>query len=270
MTDELMTEAEIHDFGIEIVTNHIPKDGFVIEGVNTELGSNPQILARKDGRLAIICVRTACFPGHGVLSEEDAAAAMATARAQSGTAYFASVGIANATEGTEGPPDVMSRPVRGAPFYASFAGLQVIAPSNRVTLWRGESSDAAFEAQAVRALAVMWNTLDASVISPLLAEDVVYESQNVLTPLTGRADLLNYLEGKFKTISKTLPSSKVFAELGEFQGRPALVLAQGARENREGAVLVEVGDGKIRRIDLCSVVPHPSEVTGTGEYPMAM
>jgi len=51
---QLMTEDEIHNFGVEIVFNQIRKDGFIVESGNTDRKVDPQIVARKDGRLAFI------------------------------------------------------------------------------------------------------------------------------------------------------------------------------------------------------------------------
>jgi methanogenic corrinoid protein MtbC1 len=60
-----MTTEEIHDFGIEIVSNQLKKEGYEIQSVNTELGKNPQIITKKETQLAFIAVRTACYPEKG-------------------------------------------------------------------------------------------------------------------------------------------------------------------------------------------------------------
>lgn len=44
---ELMSQAEIHDFGVEIVFVCIKKEGYTIEAVNTDPSKNPKIVARK-------------------------------------------------------------------------------------------------------------------------------------------------------------------------------------------------------------------------------
>jgi methanogenic corrinoid protein MtbC1 len=61
MASELMTAAEIHDFGIEVVFNYLKKEGHEIVSVNTNVGVNPQVLAKKNGQLEFIVVRTACY-----------------------------------------------------------------------------------------------------------------------------------------------------------------------------------------------------------------
>ncbi|HMK43604.1 MAG TPA: hypothetical protein VK445_05655 [Dissulfurispiraceae bacterium] len=130
------------------------------------------------------------------------------------------------------------------------------------------------------AVARMYNTLDVAHIADKLSDDIVYESQQVLTPLRGRAEVLEYLNKKFETISKT-PNSLLFVELAFLgnlddsfvpiafarEGQPCLIMAQGTTDNRLALVLVNELEGRISRIDLCTVAPHWSQAEGTGEYP---
>jgi hypothetical protein len=138
------------------------------------------------------------------------------------------------------------------------------------------------EAQFAREFACAWNVLDPERIIAHLAEDAVYESQNVLEPLRGREAIADYLRGKMATI-RAHPGATVRAELGyvgdqfgrrvslgfpgQMTGRPCVLVAQGASDKPEALVLLEIGGGQIRRIDLCSVVPEPSRATRTGVYP---
>jgi hypothetical protein len=127
---ELMTEDEIHDFGVEVVFNQIQKDGFIVESVNTDRKVNPQIVARKDGQLSFIVVRTACYPHKGELESEELFEKLVRHADQNNAiCYFAGVGIAN----SEGENDrEMSLPVKGAGFYVSYEGLLIMTFSNRV------------------------------------------------------------------------------------------------------------------------------------------
>lgn len=129
---ELMTEDEIHDFGIEIVFNYMKEEGFEILAVKTDRSINPQILASKDGQLTHVAVRTACYPEKGAIeSEEMASQLIRYADDKNATCYFASVGIANAG-GTN--DEEMALPVKGAGFAVAFEGLQILTLSNRVRL----------------------------------------------------------------------------------------------------------------------------------------
>ncbi len=58
------------------------------------------------------------------------------------------------------------------------------------------------KSDALRAYATMMNTLDASHIEPLLAEDFHYSSQMVFAELESKQAFLTYIRGKLKTIKK--------------------------------------------------------------------
>lgn len=87
--------------------------------------------------------------------------------------------------------------------------------------------------RALRAYAAMMNTLNVSHLEPLLADDFHYASMGWLD--------------------------------SEFPG-PCVVMAQSEKDNLIGVVLAKVGDGKIKRLDLC-FVPGPHLARRTGEYP---
>ena len=63
----LMTEADVHAFGIEIVFKQLEKDGWTIESadVHADRSSEPQIVAHKDGETGFFIVRTDVFPNRG-------------------------------------------------------------------------------------------------------------------------------------------------------------------------------------------------------------
>lgn len=125
-----------------------------------------------------------------------------------------------------------------------------------------------------------YNNLDVSIIAARLADDIVYESQQVLIPLRGKPGVVEYLEQKFETITNT-PEAQLFVELAFLEnlddtmiplafareGQPCLIMAQGRRENRLAVVLVHQREGKVSRIDICTVAPHWTQARGTGEYP---
>lgn len=129
-------------------------------------------------------------------------------------------------------------------------------------------------------VAKAYNNLDVSFIADRCAADMVYESQQVLIPLRGKAGVIEYLEQKFQTISNT-PEAQIFVELAFLdnlddtmiplsfarEGQPCLVMAQGRPDNKLAVMLVHERNGLITRIDICTVAPHWSQARGTGEYP---
>ena len=56
--------------------------------------------------------------------------------------------------------------------------------------------------QALRAYATMMNTLDASALEPLLAEDFHYASQWVFAEITSKAEYLDYIVPKLETLRR--------------------------------------------------------------------
>lgn len=121
---ELMTAADIHAFGIEIVFKQLEKDGWVIESADVEadVRTEPQIVAAKDGETAFFVVRTAMFPGRGRFDEGQEAfdTLVRHAMAHGASCYFASVGIANSQGETD---EEMGVPVKGVAYNVQFDGL---------------------------------------------------------------------------------------------------------------------------------------------------
>jgi len=121
--------------------------------------------------------------------------------------------------------------------------------------------------EALWAYAQMMNTLDASNLEPMLAEDFHYASQWVLPEITSKADYLAYITSKLEAIRRS--GATVWAEMGvldrELPG-PCVVMAQGDKENLAAVVLAKVEGDKIKRLDLCGA-PSPYSARRTGVYP---
>ena len=127
------------------------------------------------------------------------------------------------------------------------------------------------ELDALRAYARVLNTLSTEALGalePLLAEDFVYESQSVLTPLRSKREFLDYIVPKMETIEST--GAVVFAEMGQVRAygglQPCVVVAQGGKDDLVGVVVATVTGNKLSRLDLC-VVPEPHTAIRSGQYP---
>lgn len=137
------------------------------------------------------------------------------------------------------------------------------------------------ELAMVRNYAIAWNTLNYQILEPLLAESVVYESQEVLIPLKGKETVLDFIHRKMESVKNAGEEYRVFAEIGycgcqkgnqvqlfsAYEGRPTVVIRQGKKEEPICLVLLEIKNNLIERIDLCSIAPHPSTAIRTGIYP---
>lgn len=120
---------------------------------------------------------------------------------------------------------------------------------------------------ALRAYAWMMNTLDASRLEPLLAEDFHYASQWVFSEITSKADYLVYIMPKLEAIRSS--GAEVWAEMGVLERElpgPCVVMAQGDKDNLLAVVLATVENGKIKRLDMCGA-PPPFSALRKGDYP---
>lgn len=129
--DKIMTDEEIHEFGINIVLEDLRKNGFMISAVTTDRYSNPQIVAKYNSQVFHVIVRTACYPNKGnIESKELGFRLLQEANNKNAQCYFASVGIANA----DGTTDLeMATPIRGAGYYISYNGVEKLIPEKIIS-----------------------------------------------------------------------------------------------------------------------------------------
>src|SRR5436190_22773583 len=111
-----------------------------------------------------------------------------------------------------------------------------------------------------------WNTLDPSLIEAYLADDVVLDSQDVLTSLIGKSAVYDYHVKKVEAKRKTVLEYDVYAEVGHcgrqagnsvqvlpaYESRPCSVIAQGSPQNLVGLVLLDVENDQIKKIGYCT------------------
>ena len=124
---ELMTEEDVHAFGVEIVHNQLEEAGWTIRAVDVlaDRDAEPQIIAVKDGETGFFVVRTAIYPGRGRIEGEKTFQTLVHhASSHGATCYFASVGIANSEGETE---EEMTVPVKGVAYHVAFDGLVKMA-----------------------------------------------------------------------------------------------------------------------------------------------
>lgn len=120
---ELMTETDIHAFGIEIVYKQLIEAGWTLESADVfaDREHSPQITGKKDGESAFFIVRTDLYPKRGRIEGEQVFRDLVKhANAHGASCYFASVSIANSEGKTE---EEMSVPVKGVAYHVAFDGL---------------------------------------------------------------------------------------------------------------------------------------------------
>ena len=125
---QIMSDEEIHEFGINIVIDDIRKSGFTILSVTTDRAANPQIIARSNEQLYYILVRTACYPNKGKI-ENVRLGIQLIRESQRIHAHccFASIGIANSDGTTDLERGIA---VRGAGYYVAYNGIEKLGFDN--------------------------------------------------------------------------------------------------------------------------------------------
>ncbi|NPV04593.1 MAG: hypothetical protein HPY67_07665 [Syntrophaceae bacterium] len=132
-TKNVMTREEIHDFGVQIVCEEMLKEGYEIIGANPSPAVTPQIVARKNGRLCFVVVRTDVYPNRGKLADDrELLYNLEHAERNQAVCYFAGIGICNAAAADAGDEAAMGMPVRDAGFYVDFDGLKVMTTLDRM------------------------------------------------------------------------------------------------------------------------------------------
>ena len=121
---EIMTDADVHAFGIEIVCKQLEKDDWQIESADpfADVRTEPQIVANKLGEIGFFIVRTGVFPSRGRFDEGQEAfeTLVRHAKAHGANCYFAPVMIANGAGETD---EEMSIAVKGVGYNVEFNGL---------------------------------------------------------------------------------------------------------------------------------------------------
>lgn len=127
--------------------------------------------------------------------------------------------------------------------------------------------DQVTELTALKAYAQMMNTLETACLAPILADDLLYNSQWVFDEMIGKQECLDYMKGKFETIKSS--GSRPYAEIGELSEYPfghCVIMAQDSPDNLIATVLIRIRDELVSHIDMCAV-PDPRSAKRTGEYP---
>lgn len=126
MDRQLMTEQEIHLFGLQVVIQYLEGKGYEIEFAQPDKKSIPHIIAKSGEQLTFILVATDIYPAKGCISDEDKAAMLEHAKnfdAQSACAYL---GLANAEGVEKGDKELTGKAYKDARFVTDFGGLEYI------------------------------------------------------------------------------------------------------------------------------------------------
>ncbi len=91
---DLMSNQEIHEFGIDIIYKYAQQEGFeVVEGT-TDLNQNPQLVLKKNGQLYFVMIKTGPADGTHLTYDRDLAMQVFnSAKPHNAKVLFAGVGL---------------------------------------------------------------------------------------------------------------------------------------------------------------------------------
>lgn len=91
---DLMTEQEVHEFGIDVIYKYAQQEGYEIVAGSTELNENPQLVLKKNGQLYFVMVKTGPGDGTHLTYDKDLALQVFNnAKPHNAKVLFAGVGL---------------------------------------------------------------------------------------------------------------------------------------------------------------------------------
>jgi hypothetical protein len=134
MVREVMTEAEIHRLGVQIVRDELQSEGWTILDINVNPKVNPQIIARKNGTLGHVLVRTARHPKKGAVEDPYTAQwCMERASTLNAVCFFAGLRVSHAEASMRGDEKHMGIPIKGEGILVAYSGLEELIPDGVLT-----------------------------------------------------------------------------------------------------------------------------------------
>ena len=132
VSDELieMSDWELQDFAIQIVRDHLEKEGYQIDSTVSDTNIDPQIWFKEsDGQLSYAVVRGVRYPEKEANLPHNIEGIMDYCAQKTKSGYFGSVAVANANEAFD--PDGGGMPLwRGHGLMVGFQGLMPLSQAN--------------------------------------------------------------------------------------------------------------------------------------------
>jgi len=130
---EAMTEAEIHRLGVHIVREELQQEGWIVLTINVNPKVNPQIIARKNGTLGHVLVRTARHPNRGAVENDHVIRWCADHAMQNNAhCYFAGLRVSHAESARLHDEKAMGIPFKGEGVLVAYSGLEELRPDEGI------------------------------------------------------------------------------------------------------------------------------------------
>jgi len=119
-----MTDWELHDFAVQVVSNFLTQEGKNVTEWQSILEIDPTIWFEDGDRFCWVVVRTVRYPEANAPRPENLATLTGATGPRGRNGYFASVAVANGEDPFDGSPPMPL--YRGCGMYVSFTGIEPI------------------------------------------------------------------------------------------------------------------------------------------------
>lgn len=126
MSSELMNTQEIHEFGLQMLVQHLTEKGYEVEFAQPNKNEIPHIVAKQGEQLIFILAATDVYPHKGVITDAEKQALLEHAQAFNAQSACAYLGIANADGVAVKDKALCAKAFKNAQFYTDFSGLEFI------------------------------------------------------------------------------------------------------------------------------------------------
>lgn len=126
MPFELMNTQEIHEFGLQVLLQHLTEKGFEIEFAQPNKSKIPHVVAKQGEQLVFILAATDVYPNKGTIADADKQTLLEHAQKFSAQSACAYLGIANAEGVANKDKELCAQAFKNAQFYTDFSGLEFI------------------------------------------------------------------------------------------------------------------------------------------------
>lgn len=126
MSSEFMNAQEVHEFGLQVLTQYLEEKGYKVEFVQPNKNEIPHVVALQGEQLVFILAATDVYPAKGVITDAEKQALLEHAQnfnAQSACCYL---GIANADGLEKKDKELCAKAFKDAQFCVDFSGLEFI------------------------------------------------------------------------------------------------------------------------------------------------
>lgn len=124
--EKIYTNQQLHEFGLQLVIQHLEGKGFTVEFAQRLKEALPHVFAKHGQTMTVIAVAVDMYPNKGKIADGDKEALKDVAKQLNGKAAVASFGLVNAAGLESNDKELMGKPLADAKFLADFSGLEYL------------------------------------------------------------------------------------------------------------------------------------------------